>query len=377
MALRVFADDLSGAMECGAILCASEGVSVELVPAEMDPDFASTKAAQVTCLDIRYDKSVRAESTVLSALRTVEDQDVVYFKIDSALRGNVKVYISALKSLNLGRIGFVGALPSQERVVRGGEIYIADQKLADSSLWELEDQDPPRDIAAACGVDSSHDQQFHGYSDKLNVVIADLVTQEDIDTFASTMIEAGVRVFVGTSAGLRALAKLSEQGCGSTSHLAVQPNRLLTVAGSGSEVTRTQVANLEDTALLQFSVEDLHGGLARDMILRELEEQDAAISIRPVPGAQDPQLASHLATVAAQILKTRPDLGVVATGGETASFILQSLAESVITVRGEVEPSVVWGNLSNGRFIAIKPGSHGSPDALEKVRRQAHTEKSL
>ena len=108
--ILVLADDLTGALECGALL---EGAVVALgAPPET--------GAAVIDTETRHSAPGEAAARV-RALAQHFPAELIYKKTDSTLRGNIGAELAALPPL---RIHYAPAYPRLGRTVRGGRLYV-------------------------------------------------------------------------------------------------------------------------------------------------------------------------------------------------------------------------------------------------------------
>lgn len=70
---------------------------------------------------------------------------VLFKKIDSLWRGNVRAEIAALTGLGFHAV-VAGALPQLQRSIRNGKPFVAGTPLAETDLWQAELAAPPTDI---------------------------------------------------------------------------------------------------------------------------------------------------------------------------------------------------------------------------------------
>lgn len=107
--ILVLADDLTGALECGALL---EGAVVTLA--------APAGSAPVIDTETRH----AAPDEAREAVRRLAEQfpaELIYKKTDSTLRGNIG---AELAGLHAGRIHYAPAYPRLGRTVREGHLYV-------------------------------------------------------------------------------------------------------------------------------------------------------------------------------------------------------------------------------------------------------------
>lgn len=108
--ILVLADDLTGALECGALL---EGAVVTLgAPPET--------GAAVVDTETRHASPGEAAARVRT-LAQYFPAELIYKKTDSTLRGNIGAELAALPPL---RIHYAPAYPRLGRTVRGGRLYV-------------------------------------------------------------------------------------------------------------------------------------------------------------------------------------------------------------------------------------------------------------
>ena len=230
----------------------------------------------------------------------------VFLKIDSTLRGPVASLIeSALRVTGRSAAMVAPAFPEQGRVVRGGRLYVNGE-------------------AGPLVSDVIGDHR---------------VVETDLGGLVQESESHPEWLLVGSAGLARQLAPRS------TPRRMARHAKVLVVAGSPSQITREQVAQLRGVEVLNTPP------------TRGIKERDEG------------QMAEALADEAAQ---KRPD-AVVLTGGATARAVIHRVAARHVRILGELQPGIPVGVLEDGTWhgvtVVTKAGGFGSPSTLLDVVR--------
>ncbi len=398
----VIADDLTGAADTGVAFCRPDRpVHLRFAGGETGrPDggaafYTNTRAASP-------DGAGRAVRGLAERIRRWPPPLLVYKKIDSALRGNLRPEIDAL----LDGLGFQAALiapayPGQGRTTLAGVHRIHGVPVAETEMA----RDPVTPV-----TDSRIDRLLSGRSPALTGRIDLQTVEAGGDRLAEAvrrMMASGIRriVFDATDDGhLSAIAGLAAPDWGLDGILFVgsaglahalaggaEPTevafpvrrRILVVCGSASPVSKNQVAALREVLPGTCRVDELAPA--------ELAEPTETVD-RPdggVPGvwilAVAPVFESAGRSVApdavvnglarravARMARYRPD-ALVLIGGDTAHAVFKGAHAEGMTLTGEILPGMAGGQIAGGPWHRLptvtKAGAFGGPDTLVRLHR--------
>jgi 4-hydroxythreonine-4-phosphate dehydrogenase len=423
--ILILADDLSGAADCG-VACAEAGLKTLLALKHT----AENPAADVLSLDAdtRRMPADKAADEVERLIRkyAVNPELLLFKKIDSTLRGNVgRELTSALHALrSLGGQNqrcvaiMAPAFPATGRTTRNGTQYVHGQPLHDLDIWRIQGMTGMAnipDMLRAAGlkpavldlvaVRSGHDilaSQMNSIARngavarEADVLVCDAETGDDLLAIACASMRLACRALWVGSAGLAYQLPRAAGIAKSATAAAITFSRitgpLLFVIGSLSRNSVDQVRNLASlsrTVAIRVPPEVLlageqHAGWQSNV--RELEHAfqnncDVVLSPDDEPRfdfAQRPLLADALARMAASVAGEIG--GLIASGGETARSMFDSLGIVRLRLLGELEkgiPVSVTENWSRALPVITKAGDFGSMDALLKCSQFLHSFDSL
>ncbi len=377
-ALRLVADDLSGAAECAAVLAMATGRPAPLLFGGAVPDAGSYA---VDTDGRESEAATAAQGTAIAVRRALRpspgERVLVYKKIDSTLRGHIAQELEAL----LAEPGLFDAavvcpvLPEQGRTLRGGVLHVRGEPLKD--LHRLLRKADER--AALIDAGGSIDEAL---ARGARLLAVDAENGTELDRIAAALLRSERRLLAVGSAGLaKALARrifgtsvpdfdLRRAGDGPT----------VGVVGSFSPVAASQldeVARDGRAAVVCLAPEDwLDAARAADAVgqARALTREGRPVILTmqgaPVPGSSSRALVQAMAAAAEPLLRSASTL--VLTGGDTARAVLDRLHIDQLQVLGELEPGICLGrsDRSDAPYIVTKAGAFGDPGALLRVLRR-------
>lgn len=423
--ILIIADDLSGAADCG-IACASFGLNAVVVlrggAAELEADVLSVDA-DTRCLN----SEMAAEETVKLMQQYKKEEQLVFKKLDSTLRGNVGSELAAVlqaqRSFNPERGNKRGhivavmapAFPAHGRTTSQGRQLLNGRPLEEMEIWKREGRAGRSHIpgmlqavgmrATLLGLDAVRSSNgglrraMVELAEGTDVLVCDAETDQDLRAIADAGVALGRGTVWAGSAGLAyhlpnaaGLARTSP----SISQQALASGPTLFVIGSVSSASREQVkvlASSSDAITIAIPPSDLLVGpqstkwreheltflkaleSGRDVVaLLRTEDGETEDNGKPkVDKARGRLLSSALAQMVA------PHAGsfgaLVATGGETARSVLQAWGVSALRLIGELESGVpfsVTENWSRHLPVLTKAGDFGKPQTLLHCQRFLH-----
>ena len=394
MNVAVIADDLTGAADTGVQLARAGYRTAVIFRGEKIPaaglDDAGLDAVALDT-DTRTRPAGFAAKRVVEAARAVRDARVVCKKLDSTLRGNVAVELSAaVGATRRTRVVVAPAFPAAGRTTVGGV-----QLVHGVPVHETEMRNDPRtpvreghiptllagsfpSVATLGARDLADPEKVRRTLEESECVVADAERDADLEALVRAVPDPSDVLWAG-SAGL-ALA-LGGVYPGPRAGAPASPGparRVLVVIGSLSGVSREQLRRLvEEYGDVAAPVHaDRRGAVeqAAGLARRALSGGACAVVHSPGernrPGTGGPVVRS-LAEVAAQLSGQGLFDALVMTGGSTAVRVALRLGASGIRLEGEVEAGVPWGTLigRNPYLVVTKAGGFGGPDTLVGVVR--------
>lgn len=389
----ILADDLSGAQECAAAVMhlPSGNFSADSVTAatmlwnhKLELPDLEVCAIDVNCRNSASDIAIDRTNQVLRQvdelrIETNFGSHQVFLKFDSILRGNISAQLGAA-SQQIGPVVFCAAVPTLNRVTRGGVVHVNGTPLQETGLWHLEAEFAPESIPALLSelgtvVFTLDDLRSGELASKLKavspstqVIVCDAETDEDLDVLAAAILEAGLAA-AGASGLCAALARVTPP---TSSELLpesmakfesvstnVEDNALsdvgtLFIIGTASNQAKAQVKRLSEEGV---PVVAWHPRFAK-----ELPDGDCVVTVSgPIRSEASAGIDKGLAELVADNHRGR-DLFL--TGGQTARSILDALTIAELRPLAQPEFGTVVSRTPDGRLVVTRPGSFGSTDNL-------------
>jgi uncharacterized protein YgbK (DUF1537 family) len=343
--ILVLADDMTGALEVGAVFAASG------FRATVSTQLESGLAPDVLVVDTetRHSTPSTAFERILHVVRACAIiPDFVYKKTDSTLRGNIRSELSALASVFPGwKIGYAPAYPKQGRTVKDGVIYVNGVPLSATVF--------AHDVLNPVLTSSVRDL----VGPELQCTIFDGASDADVENAAETILaDKTMRIAAGPTALAAALASHLQCRNSPTSVLPSVKTCVL-LNGSRTELSHSQVSYAES-----------HGCV------------DQWVLVDPIiaPGSPPPAVAAMRAEHVIALLNQRPTDGVLVIGGDTAYAFVSALNNPPLTPLAEVVPGVAISRIDNtdlrsrlpaydrDLILITKAGGFGEVDVLCRVR---------
>lgn len=292
------ADDLTGALEVGAIFAAAGADSVVFTRALTRPSDQIPADVVVVDTETRHLSAADAAARVAQWVRTFgQPPGLIYKKTDSTLRGNIQAELTALCRLYPNsRIGYAPAYPAQGRTVIDGLVYVNGIALTET----------PSARDALNPVSTSSIYELLGSA--LPYTVFDGVTQKDVLEAAVAIVgDPVMRIAAGPSALAAALAKLlpfSRQAAG-------LPNvqSCLVLNGSRTDLSASQFDKAKRRGCI---------GTTADALWRWT---DVGVPDGAVPADVAAQRADHLI----DLLRSTDYDAVFLVGGDTAYAFIAAL----------------------------------------------------
>ena len=381
-------DDLTGS-SVQAILLRNKGFRVEQI-VDWNPSIASSGNADVLTIngDTRRMEQDDAAQTIVSVLATYGSQPAYAKRIDTTLRGHLKTETDILlRHLPESIALVVPAYPASGRTTIGGYHLLNGRllektELARDPLWPVrssyapgcfgpETERIPIDIVSQ-GADAVADALMTA-STRSRVIVADALTDDDIDVLAFGAAKSGLRILPvdpGPFTSAYAAQLLSTKS---------NPT-ILAVIGSTSELTERQLAPLAKNANTRVMT------LRTDRLVLAATQKitwdipagfsGGVLVLRPgetLERGSEEIVAAGLAEAGSYFMKTLSPrvCGVILSGGDTAIHFARRMGISVLSPEMEIQPLMMGGRVVNepcaGLLVVTKGGLIGREDALERA----------
>ncbi len=333
-ALRLLADDLTGALDSAARFVPLVGV----VPTYWSAPHVLPATAAVD--GGTRDATAEAAHAAMATLAPLLDgAEIAFKKVDSLLRGWVVAELGALAD-RFDHCILAPAFPFQGRIMRGGC-----QLVRSGAGW--------RDV----GVDLSGAMTAWGG----RLTVCDAETDADLDAAVARGRALHSRVlWCGTGGLAGALAGRRRVPCPAL------PRPILAMIGTDHAVSVRQLQGVAER--------HLHGAPASS-VAQALTAGDTAVTIA-VP-AETPRAAAldHIVGAFTDMLRAIERPGTLfISGGETLRALCIALGARRLEVDGEIEPgvptSILRGGAFDGQRVVSKSGAFGGPAFLARMLRR-------
>lgn len=399
----ILADDLTGAADC-AIAFRRQGAKATVGWGNAYPTIDERTQVFSYNTDSREQNSKDSADIEEYTLKKLWSPKAFLFcKIDSTLRGQPVAIIAATISFlkqHTGRgIGVLApAFPATGRVTKNGKILVNSIELENTELWHRDHTYQTSDMkqiveeiglkAVVIGVDTLRQDdkkfardivQIEKENDQL-VFIFDAETAEDLQKIADVFAQADSSHFFIGSAGLahafaaRCPAKRRHENIAINSK-----GGIMIVVGSLAEASRLAAKKLLATRIIQHFPITPEALLEDGATIREVAHNiehvlnaGGDVMVEITMGRHvDMSLGAQLAHKLALSLKGTGQYlaGFAATGGETASYLMDALGINGIILEDEIEPGVSLG-VTQGTTevpVATKAGAFGDENSLVKI----------
>lgn len=398
--MLIIADDLTGAADAG-VAFAEEHRPVRLMfrppLAPQRESAAAATAIDTASRDANAAIARREFTTLLGALAT---DDEIFNKVDSMLRGHIRLQIETLYEWFPDHAIVVApAFPRVGRFTRRGVQYIHDLPLHRAGMWAVERIAPPRsvpdllgrlphkrvELAAVRLGGAALLTAFDPGKNAQSVLVCDAETDQDLDN----IVWAGRHctrqvVWVGSGGLAAALARdyrrRSERPAVrlATTGGPAGPRRscgpCLTVVGSAADAARRQahaLATSRGASLLELpsdllaSADNAALSAVGQCLLGHASSGDVVVTLRG-PFARDCAVAiqSSLAAAVAPVVNCASV--VILVGGSTARAIVDAWGIGFLELVRELEPGVVLAHASGAAHVDVitKAGAFGDDFTL-------------
>jgi D-threonate/D-erythronate kinase len=353
-ALRLLADDLTGALDTAAEFVALTGPVDAfwhgVIPAEL-PDNAALDSGT------RELEAAAAAAIAGGLSRHLSAGSIAFKKIDSLIRGPTIAELAAVAGC-WQYCALAPAFPFQGRITRGGRQYA---RQADGHWRPAGD-----DLVAAL--------RTHGVNARLGrletalqpgITVFDAETDDDLGRIVATAGRCPHPVLWSGSGGL------AQALVAGVTAPALPPLRrpILGLFGSDQSATLAQLAACEPHWT------NLSSGRARSIeaVASRLAATGIALVSFDLPAGTARQVAANrIARHVDQLIQTLDPPGtLIVAGGETLRSVCRSLGASSLQVQGRIVPGVPRSILRGGRWpgvnVVSKSGAFGHPHLLRDL----------
>ena len=422
--ILIVADDLTGGNACGALFAEAGLATMTITDTSGDGGDAAENVdavlddydAVVVNANSRHMTPADAADFTDAVIRGAGQVDLVACRIDSTLRGNVGPTAEAALRTRMNMASESGprrvlglcipAFPTSGRVTVGGQQLLHGRLLEDTEL--AHDVRSPmttsvvadilrQDTTLACrtielstvlaGKAAIRTEALNAIRDGVEVIIADAMTNDHIDLIAGAMVDLSREIAKAPGSlvdGQRLEWVSIDPGPGSLALArallpAHETGVILGVSGSATEVTRAQLATLDDdptiTVLRAVLDEDNLPDVEATVAAIRAVTSARAIIVATVLDASDlleltaeqSDLIPHrLARITARAVEASAVSGLYTTGGDVTVAVLRVLGAVGMEIEREIIPLAAGGHIVGGSAaglpIVTKGGLIGDPD---------------
>lgn len=395
MLIGIVADDLTGAADSVAPF-ASRGLHADVafthrqkLRSEMPESEA--RAWTTETRDLSPDRSIVIRRLKRAATRRLKAYSprLYYNKIDSTLRGHLRLELDAMRLELPGRLAIVcSASPANGRTVQDGVLSVhGEPKQRIRDVFRMQDEP----MAAEINLETVREQakNLPGLWGNLGrkgiqTIFCDAETPEDLEILAGVIVQHPERYLPVGSAGLSAalagqmLADSPAQPLPAAIQERFSTGRVLVVVGSLNPVSRRQAQFIAAKAnLIPIIVGHADGYVDYSELIQQRLDLGERLVLLQTSEELMPRRAGLIEAgmcYVGTMRLTNPELCLIITGGDTASSILSNLAGCPgMKIVGEHSPGVIAGELYgiesfkqylHGMPLIVKAGGFGTEETL-------------
>ncbi len=371
--LLMIADDLTGALDTG-IKFADRGIRTRLCMGLDRLDLRPDDRVVALCEPTRHVSPARAERRMVLCGQKAKELgfDMVFKKTDSALRGNVGPELCGiLKGTGYDRLVFLPALPSMDRYVEDGRLYIGGIP-ASRSVFASDPLDPVRQDSVQDILKSRLDMQKHAeYLEKIQ--ICDCRTESDIaDALERAETEGPQELIAGCSGLAGVLADIVSScdldGKASADTAAGRGISFTAFSSDGGKYRAVFCGSLNPLSLAQMDLVEksgiprIHIGQGADVPVEEKMLYDT-LALK----CSAEEVAERSGLFLKNLILGEAADSLMVIGGDTLLAMIKALGDPELELVCEPSPGLVRIRLTaTGRSIDLytKSGGFGKDDLL-------------
>jgi uncharacterized protein YgbK (DUF1537 family) len=415
MRIGIIADDYTGSADTGVQFAKKDLKTTIVQEHHRIRDAFVRSSVVVVDTESRSDSPEVAYEKVVSTIIEFQKAgcDLIYKKIDSTLRGNIGVELDAiLDTQDVGTVVVCPAYPKAGRITIGGyhlvhQELIQNTEIAEDAEFPIKESHIPTLLRQQSRYQVSSIEIADVMKGKLplmqaiklhiadgdRILVIDAVSQHDLTTLASVMVEFESQVIICGSGGL------AEELSDVIQDVSERTGNILVIAGSVRSVTAQQIARAQkqlkahviDIKVEQILTKNEHVMVEetrrisqeafkcytkkQDVIIRWAESQKKAMEffeLGRLNKLEDQVIRARIGEILGQVtLKIMASIeikGLILTGGETAFNVFKSMDVVEVRVDTEILPGIPLMQIVGGKFdklpVITKAGAFGDSDAL-------------
>lgn len=417
--IGIIADDLTGANDSGVQL-AEKGIHTS-VYFDIPQNDNNLDRGIVLDTDSRTLSKKEAYEVTKQAGQFLKDAGypTIYKKMDSTLRGYVGTELLAMSEVFEPDFVFVApAFPTLGRTTKQGVHYIYGKDLIETEIAKdpkhpvtesyipalLEKEvSQPVGLIEICDIEDSivFKKKLNAFKQSgIQFIVCDAESQTDLQRAAQQMVDVSNNIIWAGSAGLiEILPEVLGICCQREERIFLQSNQVMTVCGSLSEVTRSQVnyiiqhSGVFPVELNTVQIFEENWELHRQKIIDEMvfglnEGKDLVLYVPSDPQTREDvkrvgaarmltatqigqKISDAIASVVSCVLQKYKHLSsLILTGGDTAKDTSRQIGGIGFKLVKQIEPGIPLGTLigSDKEYTVVtKAGAFGNEKSFDKA----------
>ncbi|HBR28727.1 MAG TPA: hypothetical protein DD789_04700 [Firmicutes bacterium] len=413
MAIWIIADDFTGANDSVVRFAATGAKALTIVsPRFIKEGLNSYQAIAVNTNSrgMSWDDAYQENYKVIQNL-PLQSGDLVYKKIDSALRGNIGVELDGLLDyVGGGTIALVApAFPENGRITTGGYqflngILVQESEMARDPVTPVKESHLPTlltntsrykvgylPLKIVCGGCQEVEAKLNKLCvEGCRIVVADATTNEHLKTLAESCLCSTVKIVPCGTAGLA--GALAERIFSPSQGRAVIPpkGKVVGIIGSRSRIAKLQIQQAIKNLPWLTDVQVQRVALASSKQRREeisavgervkqalsAGKEGVIVRLDDNPAVEPglisaTALADGLGAIARFVVSITNIKKLYVSGGDTAAAAMDALDSYGLEIKNELESGICLGNLWGGKYAGLmfvtKAGSFGDEKTLVRT----------
>ena len=359
-AIRILADDLTGALDTSAAFAGVLPVFIDRPPARGEPYYDA--AVSVVATPSRDAPVDRLPALLQPVLDWFESGSIAFKKVDSLLRGNTFAEIAWLMQRgHFERAVFAPAFPAQGRITVDDHQWLVRPGVDRQAVAT-----PLRETFGRFGLRSASASVAGA------IWIADAASDDDLDAVAA-QAQGEVKPLWCGSAGL-AFALARAEGlapvAGAASPLPIGSGPSVLVSASFQSVLRQQWAMLLDNRQgLDVARQACNEEITAVLDLARRGDRDLCFDLSPIERVSAEQAAAQLAAQTARLVAELPIPGqLIVVGGDTVLGLCRASGANGFLAHPAIRPGWGCARLIGGVWDGVpcytRSGAFGSADDL-------------
>ena len=388
--MLLIADDFTGANDSG-IKIVQRGYDASISLDSYENLESNINIIDTETRNLNENQAYNIVEKTISNLKSLSDYLVIYKKVDSTLRGNIKSeYEAIIKYLNPEYVIFAPAHPNLGRTTKGGIQYVNGKKLLDTEF----SQDPEKPVTNDDIRNILSDKRYHHFLDEIRgnlniksgVNTFDCEIYDDLLKIAQKSLELGQKILFIGSAGL----------CDALFDELIIKKPAVAIVGSVSSQNKESIYYCKKmgVSVLEITLMDYAKNRYKEKINEAIEllkenkdviivtSKDRKDYIETLEYLKknglktDLILSKLLESISTSIINNVDISGVFTSGGTTSIEFLKSIGAKGTNLVNEIENGVIMNKikgLDKDLYLVTKAGAFGNKktiyNSLNEIRR--------